>query len=256
MEKTWIGCAAANFRKGRPAPYRPEAIVVHIIVGSLGSADQHFHDPDAQVSAHYGVGKSGEVHQYVDESDTAFHAGIVVRPTWKLIKPEVSPNYYTIGIEHEGMPGRDDAWPQTQLSTSAALIGEVACRWSIPLDRDHIIGHREIRSSKTCPGDWINLDDLIALVADAGSTDVSTPTSVRVLTDVRLRAAQPSTLSPVVRVLPAGTQVAVSGFTSDGEVVNGNSVWYSDLDGNYFWAGATDVPHPQAVRSQGASSSG
>jgi len=145
----WIGCAAENFRKGRHGQ-EPKAIVIHIIVGSLEAADLTFKDSRSSVSAHYGVGKDGRIHQFVGESDTAFHAGVIVRPTWKLINPQVNPNYYTIGIEHEGQP--QDLWPDEQYATSAALVKEIAARWKIPLDRDHVIMHREIRASKTCPG--------------------------------------------------------------------------------------------------------
>ena len=149
MPAQWIGCAGDNFRKGRHG-HEPRAIVIHIIVGSLQAADLTFKDPRSSVSAHYGVGKTGTIHQFVDEADTAFHAGIVVRPTWKLVDPQVNPNYYTIGIEHEGQP--QDIWPDEQYATSAALVKEIAARWKIPLDRDHLIPHREIRASKTCPG--------------------------------------------------------------------------------------------------------
>jgi N-acetylmuramoyl-L-alanine amidase len=149
MQCDWIGAAAENFRKGRRG-LEPKAIVIHIIVGSLQSAGLTFRDPRSSVSAHYGVGKSGSVHQFVQETDTAFHAGIVVRPTWKLIDPAVNPNFYTVGIEHEGQP--QDAWPDEQYRASAALVREIAGRWKIPLDCDHIIMHREIRASKTCPG--------------------------------------------------------------------------------------------------------
>jgi N-acetyl-anhydromuramyl-L-alanine amidase AmpD len=149
MPADWIGAAAENFRKGRRG-FEPKAIVIHIIVGSLQSAGLTFRDPRSSVSAHYGVGKSGNVHQFVEESDTAFHAGIVVQPTWRLIDPKVNPNFYTIGIEHEGQP--QDAWPDEQYRASAALVREIAARWKILLDRDHVIMHREIRASKTCPG--------------------------------------------------------------------------------------------------------
>jgi N-acetyl-anhydromuramyl-L-alanine amidase AmpD len=157
MPTEWIGAAAENFRKGRHG-FEPKAIVIHIIVGSLGSAGITFGDPRSSVSAHYGVGKSGLVHQFVDEADTAFHAGIVVRPTWKLIDPQVNPNLYTIGIEHEGQP--QDLWPYEQYTASASMVREIAARWKIPLDRDHIIMHREIRASKTCPGS-ADIDRLI-----------------------------------------------------------------------------------------------
>src|SRR5438874_2970529 len=103
MAISWIGCAPGNFRQGRPAGFRPEAVVIHIMDGPMSAADSHFNDPKAKVSAHYGIGRDGEIHQYVKETDTAFHAGIIVNPIWPLLKPGVNPNFYTIGIEHEGL---------------------------------------------------------------------------------------------------------------------------------------------------------
>src|SRR5579871_4128983 len=108
MHKQFVGCAAANFRKSRADGLKPEAIVIHIIVGSLESAKQQFADPASQVSAHYGVGRDGTILQFVEEEDTAFHAGIVVNPSWNSMRPGVNPNLHTIGIEHEGQP--TDLW--------------------------------------------------------------------------------------------------------------------------------------------------
>jgi N-acetyl-anhydromuramyl-L-alanine amidase AmpD len=65
--KTFVGCDPVNFRRGRPAGFKPEAIVIHIGEGSLRSIDMQFSDPNARVSAHYCVSKSGDIHQYVDE---------------------------------------------------------------------------------------------------------------------------------------------------------------------------------------------
>lgn len=133
-------------RKG----YKPEAIVIHIMAGTLVGTDAWFKNPASQVSAHYGVGKTGEVHQYVKEEHGAWHAGRVDKPTWKLIKAGVNPNYYTIGIEHEGQPG--DIWTEAMIKSTAQLIKEIAQRWNIPIDRDHVIGHYNIYSVKAnCP---------------------------------------------------------------------------------------------------------
>ena len=254
MDITRIGCAPGNFRKGRPSPYLPIAIVIHIMDGTLRGTDQWFNDPASKVSAHYGIGRKGEVHQYVDESDTAFHAGIVVNPASALVKarPSVNPNYYTIGIEHEGR--RSDPWTDVQLQTSILLVAQVALRWRIPLDRDHVLKHHEIRQSKTCPGDWINVDDLVTQVRDVAEafTTIRAPMSVRILANVRLREKHPSTLAPVVGVLAANTSVRVAGFTNSGESVQQNSTWFQDFDGHYFWAGATDNPHPAATMAAGA----
>jgi N-acetyl-anhydromuramyl-L-alanine amidase AmpD len=59
-----------NFWVGRKG-YRPEAIVIHIMDGTLIGTDSWFANHTSQVSAHYGIGKNGEIHQYVQENDTA-----------------------------------------------------------------------------------------------------------------------------------------------------------------------------------------
>jgi hypothetical protein len=155
----FIGCPESNFRRGRPFGLRPEAIVIHIMDGSFAAGESVFRNPKTQKSAHYGISHEGEIHQYVDEKNTAFHAGIVVNPTWSLLKPRINPNFYTIGIEHEGRP--DDVWPEAQLSASAALIADVAKNWEIPLDEEHVIRHHQIRASKTCPGNWLQIGELL-----------------------------------------------------------------------------------------------
>src|SRR5207248_4759152 len=97
-KKRWIGRAPENFRSGRPRDFSPRAVVIHIMGRTLQETASYFHDPRTTASAHYGVGKNGEVHQYVEERDTAFHAGVVVNPTWRLLRKSINPNFYTIGI--------------------------------------------------------------------------------------------------------------------------------------------------------------
>ncbi len=158
----WVGCASSNFRSGRPAGFKPEAVVIHIAEGSLASVDAWFNNQAAVVSAHYCVGKNGDVHQYVKEEDTAYHAGNPIRPAWKLLKRGVNPNFYTIGIEHEGHAG--DVWTEAQYAASAALVADIAKRWSIPLDADHVVMHREIYALRTCPGSQFDRSKFLALV--------------------------------------------------------------------------------------------
>jgi N-acetylmuramoyl-L-alanine amidase len=277
----WIGCPDSNFRKGRPFGLRPEAVVVHIMDGSFAAGESVFRNPTTHKSAHYGISRAGEVRQYVDEHDTAFHAGIVINPTWSLLKPRVNPNFYTIGIEHEGRP--DDSWPEAQLAASATLIGQIVARWNIPLDVSHVIRHHQIRASKTCPGNWLQLDQLLLRVptsapnaATAASTQVAQsdggvvsreiPTGVpdppdpikpaaridppvaktrvvRTIRNVYLRRAKPSRTAPAIRIIAAHTDVAVCKFEI-GERVDGNAYWYADGQGDYLWAGATSAPDP------------
>jgi len=280
----WIGCPDSNFRRGRPFGLRPEAVVVHIMDGSFEAGESVFRNPSTQKSAHYGISFVGEVHQYVDENDTAFHAGIVINPTWALLKPRVNPNFYTIGIEHEGRP--DDVWSEAQLTASATLIGQIAARWSIPLDDSHVIRHHQIRASKTCPGNWLQLRDLFARVptippgastatspqngrsatdtlnpdtptvgpsvpdprnahAPIGPTDARTRL-VRTIRTVNLRRGGPTRTATVVRVIPPHTDVAVSNYEV-GERVEGNAYWYADVHGDYLWAGGTSSPDPKII---------
>lgn len=155
-----------HFRQGRSGS-TPVAVVVHIAEGSLKSVDGWFANPASKVSAHYCVGKRGEVHQYVVESNTAFHAGTLLKPTAPLViaRGKANPNTYTVGIEHEGAAG--DAWTPEMYAASARLIAEVCRRWNIPIDSTHIIPHRAIRADKTCPGYAVDLDALIALAVSA-----------------------------------------------------------------------------------------
>lgn len=242
MDTTWIGCSVGNFRKERPVGMKPEIIVVHSLDGSLADGDLRFNKQEKNLSAHYAVGSSGEIHQYVMENDTAFHAGYVVNPAARLVqeRPGVNPNFYSIGIEHEGKPG--EPLTPAQAAASAALIRDLAARWGIPLDRDHVIGHSEIRASVNCPGAGF---DIVALLATPAAT-IPPPAATSTVTlnsNVNLRS-RPSVNSPVVKVVASGSALAVRQFVT-GDMVNGNAIWYQDKDGNYFWAGATDAPHPQ-----------
>jgi N-acetylmuramoyl-L-alanine amidase len=247
MTKQFIGCAATNFRSGRPAPFRPEAIVIHIMAGSLRGTDVWFASPVSSVSAHYGVGKNGEVHQYVHEEDTAFHAGIVDNPSWTGIRKTpagqfINPNFYTIGIEHEGFP--DDDWTAAQQAASVALIAEMAARWRIPLDRQHVIRHHEIRQAKPCPGAKAPIDDLIRQALAAAPALPAFPPEVTAISNLNVRAGLPTTAAPVRKVVTPGTVLTVAGCTVAGQTIGSNPFWYQDPAGDFFWAGNTDHPNP------------
>lgn len=243
MDVIWKG--SRHFTKGRRG-YRPEAVVVHIMEGTLVGTDDWFNDPASKVSAHYGIGRGGEVHQYVREADQAWHAGRSWTPTWSEYRDGVNPNLYTIGIEHEGKP--DDAWPAAMYEASAALIKEICLRWNIAIDRQHIVGHREIYARKSCPGSQVDLSGLTkmasGLAVDLGNHNlIEQKGKVTVRATVNLRRA-PTIASPKVGSIAGGTVAAYTGWTSSGQAVDGNPHWYRRADGRYFWAGATEQPVP------------
>jgi N-acetyl-anhydromuramyl-L-alanine amidase AmpD len=67
---------------------------------------------------------------------------------------------------------------------------------------------------------------------------------VRTRASARLRLGSPSLEAPVVRIIPADSDVMVSEVTNAGDSVSGNAFWYGDGKGNYLWAGATTAPRP------------
>lgn len=157
-----------NFNKGRSG-HNPELIVIHVMAGSLAGTDSWFSNPASQVSTHYGIGLNGEVHQYVLEEDVAWGNGRVSNPTYSLYKPNINPNLYTISIEHEGQDLSKGT--PAMIEASAKLVKDIATRWNIPIDREHIIGHYQIYSLKpNCPStDKSIIDTIIAKAKGTGN---------------------------------------------------------------------------------------
>jgi N-acetylmuramoyl-L-alanine amidase-like protein len=86
--------------------------VVHIMQGTLAGTDSWFHDPAAQVSAHFGIGKDGTVYQWVDTGTVAW--------------AEAAFNDQAISVEHEGVSGDELTGPQLeQLVTLMRWVSEV-----------------------------------------------------------------------------------------------------------------------------------
>jgi N-acetyl-anhydromuramyl-L-alanine amidase AmpD len=249
MQIKWV--KSPNFSAGRQG-MKPEAIVIHIMQGTLAGTDAWFQNkPTASnVSAHYGIGRNGQIHQYVYETDAAWHAGRKsANAPFHLVqaRPTVNPNNYTIGIEHEG--GADDPWTDEVYAASAALIKEICHRWDIPVDAKFIIGHRDIYTVKSCPGNKVNINKLIELArgqvaATSTYNFVADLDETTARTTLRIRKAIPTTQAGVVAQARAGDRLAYVGWTSNGQSIAGISHWYKDENGNYFWAGGTTRPIP------------
>ncbi|MCQ8116593.1 N-acetylmuramoyl-L-alanine amidase [Methylomonas rosea] len=245
MDKQWIGCAQGNFRAGRPAGFKPDIIVLHSADGSLAEASMRYNKPGALQSMHYAIGNNGEIYQYVQEADTAFHAGLVVNPSAGFIKqrPNTNPNFFSIGIAlEEPVIGSSKA---TQLAACSKLIREIADRWRINVDADHVLSHSAIRASVNCPGSSIDIANLIAAALPDPAVNSVAGKQVGLLSRANLRS-RPSVSAPVVQVMEANSKVEIVSFTV-GDVVSGNGFWYQDKDGCFFWAGATDRPNPQVL---------
>lgn len=152
---------------------KPLAIVIHVTDGpSLDSALSWFENPESAVSAHYLVDKDGSrVLHLLDDKFTAWHAGIgwsamqmlrASRSDLTWLMSGVNPNDMTIGIEHVGLA--DTPWPEGMMEASSQLVASLCVKYGIPINRQFIVGHREVYSLHSCPG-ACDVDRLVAMAA-------------------------------------------------------------------------------------------
>lgn len=138
------------------------AIIDHIMQGTLAGTDAWFQNPASQVSAQYGIGKLGEIHQYVLDENVAWHAGEVANPTAEIVTllVGVNPNEYTIGIEHEGVSG--DPTTRAQFQSSLWLHQQLLTKFRILPSSNRIIRHSSTDALHGgCPGLGFPLNYLI-----------------------------------------------------------------------------------------------
>lgn len=167
----WKG--SPNFDSNRKPIDR---IVIHWFgVGTLESANARFQNPNNS-SAHYGV--SGKrVWQWVREEDVAYHAGNYVM------------NQRSIGIEHDAGIDPPHGLSEESYQTSAKLIADICTRHKIPLDRQHIIGHKEVKPTQ-CPG-TVDINRLISMATDIlKPMDEHKKNGIAFLDDYRNKRAQ------------------------------------------------------------------
>lgn len=125
-----------------------------------------------EASAHYGIGKNGEIRAYVDENNTSWHAG-----NWNA-------NISSIGIENCNSTG-SPSWNvnQATIDSCAKLVADIAKRHGLGklVVNKNLFPHSYF-SSTSCPGVLLGSLQYIADKANAinnggGSSTPSTPTS-------------------------------------------------------------------------------
>ena len=107
-----------------------DKIVIHDTEGGWDGSVATLQN-DAGKSVHYIVDSDGSrVGQFRPETDTTWHAG----------------NYYynetSIGIEHVGYAAQ--TYSDGLYNESRKLVKNIRTRWTIPLDRTHIVGHYQV----------------------------------------------------------------------------------------------------------------
>ena len=116
--------------------------------------------PWAMIGYHYVIRKNGDIERG--------------RPEWAVGSHAYGENYHTIGIHLSG--DFMSAQPtKQQINSCAALIRDLCNKYAIPIDRDHIVGHRDLMPT-SCPGDnlYFRLDEIISL-ANGNTSSASTP---------------------------------------------------------------------------------
>jgi N-acetyl-anhydromuramyl-L-alanine amidase AmpD len=77
------------------------------------------------------------------------------------VKIERRPASHYVGIEFEdGGDPHGVVRGEAQYRAGGDLLRQIAARWSIPLARAHVVGHREIYDRKSCPGN-LSIDRLL-----------------------------------------------------------------------------------------------
>jgi AmpD protein len=121
---------ATGYVKGR-APWKIKSIILH-------STDGHKEGDIAtltgtRVSVHWYVTKTGEVFHFVDNADTAWHAGVV--------NDLIYSNKASIGIEQEHIDGAEE-WPDCQVLTTARICAALMQKYHIM--QKYIRSHADI----------------------------------------------------------------------------------------------------------------
>lgn len=132
-KSTW--CGSPNFRKGNGR--KITCVVIHATATSgLVSPKEWLCNPASKVSAHYLIGRDGQILQLVHEADIAWHAG---QSTWK---GKNGVNAFSVGIELVNANDGIMPYPDEQLDSAAALVAGICQEYAIVIE--DVVGHLDI----------------------------------------------------------------------------------------------------------------
>ena len=128
----------------RPPGTCIRVIVLHASANStLGGLIRWFLDPISRVSAHYCVGKDGQIVQMVKDIQRAWHAGI---SEWKGVR---NVNDFSIGIELVNKNDGVDPYTWEQAISTFALLSILCSKYAIAAE--NIVGHWQVNTRKNDP---------------------------------------------------------------------------------------------------------
>jgi len=163
--------------------HAPEFVMLHFTSAVVNHRDDPYNMDhirqifiDYDVSVHYIIERNGTIRCYIPEDRVAWHAG---KGEFGDAKYTNSMNQYAIGIEIVGMGSKNDmsgyltakeydkiddslkGFTDEQYDALFKLVDDICKRYSIPKDRDHVIGHEDYSSGKTDPGELFLWDRVL-----------------------------------------------------------------------------------------------
>jgi len=163
----------------------PEVIVVHYTDGGLSGTLNEFHKHNG-ASSHYVIDRDGTVYQMVPETLAALHVncngvrsnclascticdgsdGKLTEPYTRSIGIEIvndgriNPDGYAGPVYEDYLKSFGyrywEDYTEAQIQSLKVLVEDIAERWGIPVDEQHVIGHYLI-NQKIDPGPALNL---------------------------------------------------------------------------------------------------
>ena len=128
-----IDIQSASYRQGRTT--RPRWIVLHATDAGENSSINSL--TQGNLSVHYLTTKDGRLLHFVNEGDTAFHAG--------RDKFGRDGNPGSIGFEQVHYDGKEP-WDDAQVRATAKGVAGAMQRWGIPMS--HIVGHSDLAGER------------------------------------------------------------------------------------------------------------
>lgn len=130
-----------DFKSLSERSYTDMVVIHHTGCNDIDASAEQIH------GWHLGQGWAGIGYHYVIRKDGTIERG---RPEWAIGSHAYGENSHTIGIHLSG--DFEQAEPTVeQVEKCALLIADICERYSIPVNRDHVVGHGELMAT-SCPG--------------------------------------------------------------------------------------------------------
>lgn len=137
-----------------------DMIVLHSSASNKQGLINTFGGGTRMVSAHYGIDNDGSILAFLEEYNTAYHAG------------NLAVNRKSIGIEHIDNGADVRLHTDAQYETSAKLVADICTFYNIPIDEAHIIPHSQVKAT-ACPN-GLDVSRIINSAKKlAGTTDMN-----------------------------------------------------------------------------------